>query len=370
METHNKLLQQFKDAAAQDETKPFAASEAVWQKVAVRLDHNKKQPVPWLRYASIAALVLLLAAIGIVMQLNRTETGGREMARMQPAGKTDNIAVPDSQLTRAINEHPEIATEELKNAPATGKMKIPASARSQSVVPSRIAARYADKIPVADVAPATDSNSIAMQERPVQAIQQERYTGTTNTISAAQLEKYPVTDITKALEGAAPGIQVTSGSGQPGAGAYRSGMVDSYKSYLNSGTDSAVMARSDMGKRHITDVTKAIEGAAPGIRTVPGCNGVPDDNRNASIRIRGMSSMNAGSAPIIVVDGALYNGSLNAIDPKIIKDITVLKDAAATSLYGARAASGAIIITTKDGKGIREHRKGFFRRLLGKRHKN
>jgi TonB-dependent SusC/RagA subfamily outer membrane receptor len=372
METHDKLLQQFKDAAAQDETKPFAASEAVWQKVAVKLDHNEKQPVPWLRYASIAAVVLLLAAISIVMQLNKPEATGRKMARVQPATIADNRATTGSQLNMSVNDHTEMATTEKKDAPATDKTRTQVSVRPQPVATGRITAEQTDKIPVANVVPATDNigNHIAMQGQQLQALSQEqyKYREATNALPAQQLEKRPATDIVKALEGTAPGIQPTNGNGQPGAAStYQSEQVDS-KPYISSGTDSAVMVRSDMRKRNITDVTKAIEGAAPEIQTTSACSGVPDD-RNASISIRGMASISAGNAPLIIVDGALYNGSLNAIDPKIIKNITVLKDAAATSLYGARAANGAIIITTKHGKGIREHRKGFFRRLWGGQHK-
>ncbi|MBQ7572237.1 MAG: SusC/RagA family TonB-linked outer membrane protein [Bacteroidaceae bacterium] len=73
-------------------------------------------------------------------------------------------------------------------------------------------------------------------------------------------------------------------------------------------------------------------------------------NNNPSIRIRGVSSLSAGISPLIVVDGAPYGGDMNTINTADVESMTVLKDAAATSLYGARGANGVILITTKSGK--------------------
>ena len=57
------------------------------------------------------------------------------------------------------------------------------------------------------------------------------------------------------------------------------------------------------------------------------------------------------STPLLVVDGIVMNQSLSSINPDDVETITVLKDAAATSLYGVRASNGVIVITTKKGKG-------------------
>ena len=68
-----------------------------------------------------------------------------------------------------------------------------------------------------------------------------------------------------------------------------------------------------------------------------------------SIRVRGISSINAGNDPLIILDGAPYDGDLNNISSQDIESMTVLKDAASNALYGARGANGVIIITTKKG---------------------
>ncbi len=119
----------------------------------------------------------------------------------------------------------------------------------------------------------------------------ESFTGSAEVIGNAVLEKRPVANISKALEGQVPGVQTTSGSGQPGDG--------------------------------------------------------------ASIIIRGFGSINSSNNPLYVVDGVPYDGNLNAINPGDIESMTILKDASAGALYGSRGANGVVVITTKKGKADR-----------------
>ena len=69
-----------------------------------------------------------------------------------------------------------------------------------------------------------------------------------------------------------------------------------------------------------------------------------------SVRIRGISSYSYSNTPLYVLDGAIYNGPLSALNPSDIESINVLKDAAATSLYGSSAANGVVLLTTKKVK--------------------
>ena len=99
--------------------------------------------------------------------------------------------------------------------------------------------------------------------------------------------------------------------------------------------------------RPITNVTKGLEGQATGVLTTSG-SGQPGES--ASIVIRGYGSINASSSPLYVVDGVPYDGTLSSINPSDIESMTILKDASAGALYGARGANGVIMITTKQGK--------------------
>src|SRR5699024_4867862 len=93
----------------------------------------------------------------------------------------------------------------------------------------------------------------------------------------------------------------------------------------------------------VTSTSEALQGKLPGV-TVQQTSGAPGSNAN--ITIRGLSSLNSGG-PLVIVDGV--PGSLNSIDPSNIESISVLKDASAAAIYGARAAAGVILITTKEG---------------------
>ncbi len=130
-------------------------------------------------------------------------------------------------------------------------------------------------------------------------VRREANTGSVATMKEEGLAEAPVSSVDKLLSGKMAGVQVTSSSGQPGA--------------------------------------------------------------STDIRIRGISSLNAGSDPLWVVDGipvmtgdqSYFTNTANAmsvINPNDIESITVLKDAAAASIYGSRAANGVILVTTKSGK--------------------
>lgn len=96
----------------------------------------------------------------------------------------------------------------------------------------------------------------------------------------------------------------------------------------------------------VSSVSKALQGTVAGLQSFS-TSGQPGED--ADIYIRGIGSINASTAPLYVVDGFPYDGALSSISSQDIASITVLKDAAAASLYGSRAANGVIMITTKQG---------------------
>lgn len=109
----------------------------------------------------------------------------------------------------------------------------------------------------------------------------------------------------------------------------------------------STIKKADIENRNITSITKALDGAAPGVTSTLG-SGQPGSN--AGVIVRGFGSINASNNPLYVVDGIPFNGDLNSINPNDIESLTVLKDASASALYGSRAANGVIMITTKSGK--------------------
>ena len=103
-----------------------------------------------------------------------------------------------------------------------------------------------------------------------------------------------------------------------------------------------------LNRRVSTDVLSRLEGVVPGLvfnrNTINGQAGQTD------ISIRGTSTLLANNQPLIIVDGFPYNGDLANLNPNDYESITVLKDAAAASIWGVRSGNGVIVLTTKKGK--------------------
>ncbi len=98
-----------------------------------------------------------------------------------------------------------------------------------------------------------------------------------------------------------------------------------------------------------TDVTAALAGTTPGVQIISS-SGDPASG-GGTIRIRGIGSMSASNAPLYIVDGMPYDGPVSDINPADVESMSVLKDAAASAIYGARGANGVVLITTKRGSG-------------------
>ena len=114
-------------------------------------------------------------------------------------------------------------------------------------------------------------------------------------------------------------------------------------------TGSASMVKTEeIEKKITTNVTSALAGNAPGVQVISS-SGDPTSN-SSTIRIRGIGSMSASNNPLVIVDGVPYEGAISDINPQDVESMSVLKDASASAIYGHRGANGVILITTKKGK--------------------
>ena len=130
------------------------------------------------------------------------------------------------------------------------------------------------------------------------------------------------------------------------------------KSTVNETSSASIVSSKEMEDRPIASVNNLLKGFSTGVVVNSG-SGQP--GAASVVRIRGISSLNAGTEPLYVIDGVpVISGDysrlnttsdvLSSINSNDIESMTVLKDASATALYGARAANGVILITTKTGK--------------------
>lgn len=141
-----------------------------------------------------------------------------------------------------------------------------------------------------------------------QKISKERATGSAAVISAKDLEKIPSPNLIQRLEGQVPGLQVSIGAGD------RTFTYNNNQLSINSST-----------------------------RTI--------GQNDYSMNVRGVGSIDSDTekSPLIVIDGAISSIDLAMLNPNDVDNITILKDAAAASIYGVRAANGVIVVTTKKG---------------------
>ncbi|WP_438839570.1 SusC/RagA family TonB-linked outer membrane protein [Algoriphagus oliviformis] len=125
-------------------------------------------------------------------------------------------------------------------------------------------------------------------------------------------------------------------------------VVVGYGSQIKKEVTGAIQSVSgkDLQDMPVSSVAQKLQGRLAGVQ-INQTTGKPGQGMN--VRIRGQLSVSGGSQPLYVVDGFPISGDVNSINPDEIQDITVLKDAASTSLYGSRAANGVVMITTKKG---------------------
>jgi len=96
-----------------------------------------------------------------------------------------------------------------------------------------------------------------------------------------------------------------------------------------------------------TSVQDILRGNVPGLSVTSS----PNAKGGGNLMVRGRASINAGTSPLVVLDGVIYPGDLSDINPNDIATVDVLKDASSAAVYGAKAASGVILVTTKKGSG-------------------
>lgn len=111
----------------------------------------------------------------------------------------------------------------------------------------------------------------------------------------------------------------------------------------------ATIGAKDLVSRPVNSVTDAMQGMIPGMNFSIGSGGGAL-NSNTRYNIRGTGTIGAGSSvtPLVLIDG--MEGNLESVNPQDIDNISVLKDAASSAIYGSRAAGGVILVTTKSGK--------------------
>lgn len=103
----------------------------------------------------------------------------------------------------------------------------------------------------------------------------------------------------------------------------------------------------ELEARPVSSALEALQGLVPGLNISIASGQVLDESTNISVRGTGTIGKGSNGSPLILIDG--MEGDITTINPQDIENVTVLKDAASSSIYGARAPFGVIMVTTKSG---------------------
>ena len=106
------------------------------------------------------------------------------------------------------------------------------------------------------------------------------------------------------------------------------------------------MKGEEMARRPVTNAQQSLQGLAPGVTILDG-GGEPGRSA-ATLRVRGITTLSGNNNPLVLIDG--IEQSMDDINPSDIDNVSILKDAASTAIYGSRAANGVVLVTTKRGK--------------------
>lgn len=114
-----------------------------------------------------------------------------------------------------------------------------------------------------------------------------------------------------------------------------------------------------LNRNPTTDVISRLDGLTNGLQFDKRAAGELMGENHRRLRLRGASSISGNNEPLIVLDNFPYEGDINQINPNDIASVTILRDASAASIWGAKAGNGVIVITTKNGEGIKGLNIGF-----------
>jgi Ca-activated chloride channel family protein len=395
MDNQDKIFGKIKNASQKAEEKDFPAFEKVWMRVEEKLDkkEDKKAIALWKKLA-VAASLLLFFSLGYqflktdskIIAPNVTKENSvviKEKKETNTTKKPSEIIKSDAEviLKKQISKQTPLVVFDTISEINSGIEQI-ASIKSEGFEINR------DKEAKATIN-AIKTEAIVLEEKKAKATITSTYDAITRTISGIVTDEsnLPLPGASVNIKGTTKGV-ATDFDGKFSIKAEKGDeLVFSYIGYENSYaivgendkinmklvnnsmalnevvvvgyaakpkklslTGSVAMISSkDLKKQKSANVSQALQGRVAGIQ-IESLAKQGSPGTSPTIRVRGSGSIATGNDPLYIIDGVPVNAdALNQVNPNDIKDINVLKDATATSLYGSRASNGVIIINTKNG---------------------
>lgn len=336
MENKDKIYEQFKDAAEKAEQKDFDRMEAVWNRVEDKLDEKKKRRgIVWWKYTGAAALLLLFISIGNMVIRNNPDP------IISPDVILDNnVTVIDTQkVNETFNPEYEEITEEVVSNDDSLKWK---SKNNKGAFESTGKITYRNG----------DSNTTKKDSNTPTPVGLPFAFFSTNENNATELEADSKHKLyTKKIESTSPSINYSrsnTATVNPNASnQYGAVTANRYPIQKDASAAIATVSVEEVEDRANVNIIQNLQGQVAGLNIATG-SGQP--GADSTIVLRGVGTINGNVKPLFVVDGIpVDEDGFRSISQNDIVSYSILKDAAATSIYGSRGTNGVIVITTKNG---------------------
>lgn len=356
MENNHDIDKKFNEASQSlEEPATFPGFDKVWAKVEEKLDkkEGKKKIIPiWFPYGIAASLIIGLGAFYFINKNDVSEINKPAIAQKTVSPKVnsdvqaidstvksniekeiDGLKENHNQKILAYEDAKIFDNQEFEKGFIPKENSIIIRNESNEIVPIKIN----NEVPQVSV----DSG---YKEKNIEEVVVLGYNKTqtiprsssSTTVNSQKVKNRANQSFLNSLQGEAPGLAINSASGTPGS---------SKINYNN--------IRNEFKQNN--NISQTLIGTVSGLQIMPN-SGIPGSSK--PILIRGMSTLNASSNPLYVINGKISDSkAFSNLNPNTIESVSVLKDASATAMYGSRASNGVIVIKTK--KLSRKERKAF-----------
>jgi Ca-activated chloride channel family protein len=394
MENQDKIYKQFQQAAKDAETKQVPGLDKIWARVEEKLDKKEeKKPVFWWRKIAVAASLLLVMTLGYQLFSEEEVLFPTTNSVVESPKEVENV-VPNKNETTEEKQEEVIAPT--KNFDTENTAKILKKDQQKTVVTettvenndylAKEISSKADEITVSSLV--LEENNLETESSLVTTkVITNPITGekTIKGVVSSKSDGLPLPGVNVVIKGTNNGVQTDFDGKFTLKAKLGDRLVFSYIGFKESivtiskkenitvtlEEDSSILQEvvvvaygtltkesltgsvaefkaEEISKNTFSHLNKGLSGRVAGVN-ISTALGQPVTA--ATVRIRGVGNINGYNPPLYIVDGVPSDeAKIKSLNSKDIKDMTVLKDAAATSIYGTRASNGVIIINTKNGK--------------------
>lgn len=340
MENQDKNIEKyFRKLSEEKEPQVFPNMDKVWNKIEQKLDQKEtKKVIPFWKYAGVAAALLVFVSIGIQL-LNNTPD-----KENLPAVNDQRIVIDERKGKEILDEETTLQKDVYAFEDVEKKEEANAEQKKNEFLPKKEAVLNASKSETNDIK-FTDVEAKSDREVKNELTSQKDFNEA--TVSGREEREGYVRSQGETTGGADKG---STGTSSISRGDESEGIiVDTYRttSKVASNTAVSTVTSKTIEARPNASFIQTLQGQVPGLNIATG-SGQPGAS-NTTVVLRGIGSISGAVEPLYVIDGVPASAAqFRALNPNDIESITVLKDSGATAIYGNRGANGVINISTQE----------------------